>query len=94
MASLLIAVIYLAFVSLGLPDSLLGSAWPKMQTFFGVPSSYAGYVSMTICFMTIVSALISPRLISCFHAKWIVIVSIGLTIFGLLAYRKLKDRRL
>ena len=61
---------------------------------FSATFSYAGYVSMTICFMTIVSALISPRLISCFHAKWIVIVSIGLTIFGLLAYRKLKDRRL
>ena len=53
MASLLLAVIYLAFVSLGLPDSLLGSAWPTMQTAMGVPSAYAGYVSMTIAFMTI-----------------------------------------
>lgn len=48
MASLLIAVIYLSFISLGLPDSLLGSAWPTMQLSFGVPSSFAGYVSMTI----------------------------------------------
>ncbi len=46
MASLLIAVIYLAFISLGLPDSLLGSAWPTMQIAFGVPSSYAGYISI------------------------------------------------
>ncbi len=86
MGSLLLAVIYLVFVSLGLPDSLLGSAWPTMQTAFSVPSSYAGYVSMTICFMTIVSALISPRLISRFHAKWIVIVSVVLTIFGLFGF--------
>ena len=86
MASLLLAVIYLIFISLGLPDSLLGSGWPKMQMVFGVPSSYAGYVSMTICFMTIISALISPRLIQRFHTKWIVIVSIALTVFGLLGF--------
>ena len=48
MGSLLLAVIYLIFISLGLPDSLLGSGWPTMQVDFGVPSSYAGYVSMTI----------------------------------------------
>ena len=86
MGSLLLAVIYLIFISLGLPDSLLGSGWPKMQVFFGVPSSYAGYVSMTICFMTIVSALISPGMIRRFHTKWIVIVSIGLTVLGLLGF--------
>ena len=86
MGSLLLAVIYLIFISLGLPDSLLGSGWPKMQMVFGVPSSYAGYVSMTICFMTIVSALISPGLIRRFHTKWIVIVSIGLTVLGLLGF--------
>ena len=63
MSSLLLAVIYLSFVSLGLPDSLLGSGWPTMQKDFGVPSSYAGYVSMSISFMTIVSALIAPALI-------------------------------
>ena len=86
MGSLLLAVIYLIFISLGLPDSLLGSGWPKMQMVFGVPSSYAGYVSMTICFMTIVSALISPGLIRRCHTKWIVIVSIGLTVLGLLGF--------
>ena len=86
MGSLLLAVIYLIFISLGLPDSLLGSGWPKMQVVFGVPSSYAGYVSMTISFMTIISALLSPRMIRQFHTKWIVIVSIGLTILGLLGF--------
>lgn len=86
MYSLLLAVIYLIFVSLGLPDSLLGSGWPTMQAAFGVPSSYAGYVSMAISFMTIISALFSPRMIRRFHTKWIVIVSILLTVFGLLGF--------
>ena len=86
MGGLLLAVIYLIFISLGLPDSLLGSGWPKMQVAFGVPSSYAGYVSMTISFMTIISALLSPRLIRRFHTKWIVIVSIFLTIVGLMGF--------
>ncbi len=85
-SSLLVVVIYLIFISLGLPDSLLGSGWPVMQGYFDVPSSYAGYVSMTISFMTIISALASPKLISRIHTKWIVIVSILLTIFGLIGF--------
>ena len=84
--SLLLAVIYLIFVSLGLPDSLLGSGWPKMQVEFGVPSSYAGYVFMIISAMTIISALLSPKLIQRLHVKWIVTVSIMLTVFGLLGF--------
>lgn len=86
MYSLLIAVIYLIFISLGLPDSLLGSGWPAMHVAFSVPSSYAGYVSMTISFMTIISALLSPMMIKRFHTKWIVIVSIFLTIVGLMGF--------
>ncbi len=86
MGSLLLAVIYLIFISLGLPDSLLGSGWPTMQIDFGVPSSYAGFVSMTISCMTVISALLSPGMIRRFHTKWIVIVSIGLTVLGLLGF--------
>ena len=86
MGSLLIAVIFLIFISLGLPDSLLGSAWPTMQVDFAVPSSYAGYVSMTISAMTIISALLAPRLIRLVHTKWIVVVSISLTVIGLLGF--------
>ena len=86
MASLLLMVIYLVFISLGLPDSLLGSGWPTMQTTFGVPSSYAGYVSMTISFMTIISALLSARMMRRFHTKWIIVVSIALTVLGLLGF--------
>ena len=86
MYSLLLAVIYLIFVSLGLPDSLLGSGWPTMQVAFGVPSSYAGYVSMSISFLTIISALFSPRFIRKFHTKNIVVFSIFLSIVGLFGF--------
>ena len=86
MGSLLLCVIYLAFISLGLPDSLLGAGWPTMQTAFDVPSSYAGYVSMTISFMTIISALLSPGMIRKIHTKWIVLFSILLTGLGLLGF--------
>ncbi len=86
MGSYLLAVIYLIFISLGLPDSLLGSGWPTMHTVFGVPSSYAGYVSMTISFMTIISALLSPRIVRRFQTKWIVIFSIFMTVLGLLGF--------
>lgn len=86
MYSLLISVIYLIFISLGLPDSLLGSGWPAMHAAFSVPSSYAGYVSMAISFMTIISALLSPIIIKRFHTKWIVIVSIFLTVMGLIGF--------
>lgn len=89
-STLLVAVIYLIFVSLGLPDSLLGSGWPTMQVFFDVPSSYAGYVSMTTSFMTIISALLSPRLIAKIHTKWIVIISIFLTVLGLIGFSSAK----
>ena len=57
MIHLLLAVIYLSFISLGLPDSLLGSAWPAMYGEFGVPVSYAGIISMIIAAGTILSSL-------------------------------------
>ena len=57
-----------------------------MQTTMGVPSSYAGYVSMAIAFMTIISSLISPKLIQRFATKWIVIFSIALTVVGLFGF--------
>ena len=86
MTALLLGVIYLAFISLGLPDSLLGSGWPTMQNDFGVPSSYAGYVSMSISFMTIISALIAPTLIRKIKTQWIVVFSIMLTVIGLIGF--------
>ncbi len=62
MVHLLLIIIYLAFISLGLPDGLLGASWPTMYPEFGVPISYAGIISMIIAFGTIVSSLLSDRL--------------------------------
>lgn len=62
MFQLLLIIIYLAFISLGLPDSLLGSAWPTMYQEFSVPVSYAGGLSMIIAAGTIISSLQSDRL--------------------------------
>ena len=65
MYTLILSIIYLAFISLGLPDSLLGSGWPIMQAELGVPLSYAGIISTIISVGTIVSSLctLSPGLI-------------------------------
>jgi len=60
--SLLLAVIYLAFISLGLPDSLLGAAWPVIHEEIGAPLSWSGVVFMIISAGTIVSSLMSDRL--------------------------------
>lgn len=62
MFHLLLAIIYLSFISLGLPDPLLGAAWPTMYQQFDVPVSYAGIISMIISLGTIVSSLQSDRL--------------------------------
>lgn len=59
---LLLTIIYLAFISLGLPDSLLGAAWPTIRMDFDVPLSYMGLVSMIISGGTILSGLMSERL--------------------------------
>ena len=86
MSKFLVIIIYLIFISLGLPDSLLGSGWPVMQNYFGVNSSYAGYVSMTISAMTIISALFSAQITSRLKEKWVIIISIGLTCIGLILF--------
>ena len=62
MFQILLAVIYLAFISLGLPDSVLGSAWPTIYPEFNVPVSYAGIIYGIISACTIISSLQSDRL--------------------------------
>lgn len=62
MLHLLLVVIYISFISLGLPDALLGAAWPSIYQEFSVPVSYAGFISMIIAAGTIVSSLMSDRL--------------------------------
>ncbi len=79
MINLLLAIIYLAFISLGLPDALLGSAWPTMYSEFGVPISYAGIISMIIALGTIVSSLQSDRLTKKFGTGKVTAVSVAMT---------------
>ena len=86
MVSLLLAIIYLAFISLGLPDSLLGSAWPIMQQEFAVPVSYAGAVSMIIAAGTVVSSLLSDRMTKRFGAGKVTAFSVFLTAAALLGF--------
>ncbi|NEG70142.1 MFS transporter [Bifidobacterium choloepi] len=86
MASLLLAVIYLAFISLGLPDSLLGSAWPTMSISLGAPLSWAGGISMTISAGTIVSALLSDRMTLRFGAGKVTACSVALTALALFGF--------
>lgn len=86
MYSLLLAVIYLAFISLGLPDALLGSGWPTMYTQLQVPFSYAGIISMIISAGTIVSSFFSDRLTRKFGAGLVTAVSVLLTAGALLGF--------
>lgn len=86
MIHLLLTVIYLAFISLGLPDSLLGSAWPAMYGDFGVPVSYAGIISMIIAGGTIISSLQSDRLTRKYGAGKVTAVSVGMTAAALLGF--------
>ena len=59
MTTLLLVIIYVAFISLGLPDSMLGAAWPVMQVQLSLPLAGAGLVSMIVSGSTIVSSLLS-----------------------------------
>lgn len=86
MASLLLGVIYVAFISLGLPDSLLGSAWPTMSQDLNVPVAWAGGISAVISMFTIVSALLSDRMTLKFGAGKVTAVSVALTAAALAGF--------
>ena len=85
MYSLLLAIIYVSFVSLGLPDALLGAAWPVMQAEMGVPVSYAGGISLIIAIGTVISSLQSDRLTKWLGSGKVTAFSVAMTavaIFG------------
>lgn len=86
MVHILLIVIYLSFVSLGLPDGLLGSAWPVMYEAFDVPMSFAGIVSMLISGCTIISALMSERLVSRLGTGWVTALSVAATAIALFGF--------
>lgn len=86
MINLLLAIIYMAFISLGLPDAILGSVWPTMYLEFNVPISYAGIISFIIALGTIISSLQSDRLTKKLGAGLVTSISVGLTAFALLGF--------
>jgi len=86
MVHLLLVIIYLAFISLGLPDSLLGSAWPVMYKEFGVSVSYAGILSMIIAAGTVISSLQSGRLVAKLGTGRVTAASIIITAAALLGF--------
>ena len=86
MVSLLLPIIYTAFISLGLPDSLLGSAWPTMYPELGVPVSCAGILSMIISLGTILSSLQSDRLTRTLGTGRVTAISVGMTAAALFGF--------
>jgi len=86
MIHLLLVVIYFAFISLGLPDSLLGAAWPSMYGGLNVPVSFAGIVSMIVAFGTVVSSLCSDRLTKALGAGRVTAISVALSAASLLGF--------
>ena len=86
MTSLLLSIIYLSFVSLGLPDALLGAAWPTMCVEFDVPVSYAGLISIIISMGTITSSLMSDRLTRRFGTAKVTAFSVAMTAVALLGF--------
>lgn len=86
MFSLLLALIYICFISLGLPDSLLGSAWPVLHVDIGVPMSYAGIISMVIFIGTIISSLMCDRVSRKLGSGLMTAVSVSLTAVALFGF--------
>lgn len=86
MAGLLLTLIYICFISLGLPDSLLGSAWPMLHTEINVPVSFAGIISMIISVGTIISSLMCDHIQRKYGTGKITAVSIALTAIALFGF--------
>jgi fucose permease len=91
MIHLLLALIYVAFISLGLPDGLLGAAWPSMYGELGVPVSYAGIISIIICVGTISSSLMSERLAYKLGTGKVTAISVTMTAAALLGFSISRD---
>ena len=86
MFGFLIAIIYISFVSLGLPDSLLGSAWPSIYVEFGVPVSYAGIISVIIAAGTVISSLLSDFLTKKLGTGLVTGISVAMTAAALFGF--------
>ena len=84
--TLLLIIIYISFISLGLPDALLGASWPIMHLEFGVPVSMAGVVSLTLSAGTVVSSLMSDRLTLKLGSGKVTAISVAMTAAALLGF--------
>lgn len=85
-STLLLIVIYISFISLGLPDSLLGASWPMMHLSLGFDVSNLGYISFTICIGTVISSLLYSKLSSRFRTEKITTVSVMMTALALFLF--------
>ncbi len=83
MTNLLLAIIYLSFISLGLPDAILGASWPTMHQDLSVPLSYAGLVSMIMSIGTISASLLSDKLTYHLGTGKVMVISVALTALAL-----------
>ena len=86
MTHLLIAIIYLAFISLGLPDAVFGGSWPTMYQEFGVPVSFAGIVTVIISIGTIISSLLSDRMTYKLGTGKVTAISVAMTALALFGF--------
>ncbi len=91
MATLLLIIIYIAFISLGLPDSMLGAAWPTMRIDLSMPMAGAGLISMIISGGTIVSSIFSGKLINRLGTAKLVIISVFMTAIALFGFSFTKN---
>jgi len=85
-STILLIIIYISFISLGLPDSLLGSAWPSMYGGLNVPLHYAGYISMIIAGGTVISSIFSERIIRRLGTGVVTAFSVLMTAAALLGF--------
>ncbi|MGN1000203.1 MAG: MFS transporter [Faecousia sp.] len=86
MTHLLLAIIYLSFISLGLPDAVLGAAWPTIYEQFGIPVSYGGILSTIISVGTIVSSLQSDRMTKWLGSGKVTAISVAMTALALFGF--------
>ena len=86
MTTILLIVIYIAFIGLGIPDSLFGTAWPAIYTEFGLPISFASFVTVIISCGTIVSSIVSAKVIAKFGTNNVSAFSTAMTAAALLGF--------
>lgn len=89
--TLLLIIIYVAFISLGLPDAVLGAVWPEMRVQLGVPLSYAGVVSTIVCCGTVASSLLSTWFVRRLKTKGVTVISVVLTAGALFGYSQTRS---